>query len=63
MKSMTKDLIVARGSLVFLVVGSLGIAWGPVPGLFILGVFHTLSVLSFTHSTFRLLFHLRKLPS
>ena len=32
-----KDLIVARGSLVFLVVGALTIGWGPVPGLYILG--------------------------
>lgn len=36
---MIKDLIVARVSIVFLVIGALAIAWGPVPGIFILGMF------------------------
>lgn len=38
LRSMVKDLIVARGSLMFLVIGALGMAWGPVPTLFILAV-------------------------
>jgi hypothetical protein len=48
---MIKDLIVARGSLVFLIIGALGVAWGPVPGLFILGTLITFLPISFLSPT------------
>ena len=36
--SMIKDLIVVRGSLIFVIIGYLILAWGPVPGIFCFGV-------------------------
>jgi len=39
--SMTKDLVVMRGSLIFMIIGSLVIAWGPLPGIFCTGVIIT----------------------
>lgn len=34
---MIKDLVVARVSMILLVIGAFGIAWGLTPGLFISG--------------------------
>ena len=36
--SMNRDLIIVRGSLLFMVIGLLVLAWGPLPGIFIMGV-------------------------
>lgn len=50
MQPRIKDLIVTRGSVLFLISGALSIAWAPAPGFLVFGTYSPLIFFGvFTH--------------